>query len=64
MINALYTFMITILVGVIFYGILWWENSIGWRFTKWFAVLTIIVALVSAVVAYSAGPGELTWLEN
>ncbi|WP_270166855.1 hypothetical protein [Paenibacillus sp. SYP-B4298] len=64
MMNALYTFLIIVVVGAIFYGILWWENAIGLRFTKWFAVLTLIVALVGAVMAYSAGPSELTWISN
>jgi uncharacterized membrane protein YiaA len=59
MVLALVTFGLILLVGIILYGILLWENAIGLKFTKWYFILLFIVAVVGAIIASITGKSLL-----
>ncbi|WP_214627787.1 hypothetical protein [Paenibacillus agaridevorans] len=56
MVLALATFGLILLAGIILYGILWWENAtVGLKFTKWYFILLLVVAVVAAILAGISG---------
>lgn len=45
--NTLIAFVTSILIGAIFFGILWWEGSwFSLRFTKWYFGILFVVSIV------------------
>lgn len=48
--DIFFGFITVFLVGMIFYGILWWEGSwFSLRFTKWYISILIVVSIISGI---------------
>jgi len=51
MYNAFIAFIAILILGAIIYGTAWWNGSVvGWKFTKWFFIVTLAAALVVGVL--------------
>ncbi|MNN06699.1 hypothetical protein D3C81_1195000 [compost metagenome] len=51
--TAFYASIFTVILGGIFYFKLWWDGpGVGWKFTRWFFAILLVVTLVVGVCTY------------